>query len=156
MQIRHDEPPVLIWIQTVWYSNDVLKIEMNQQITKKSCKIIQHARLEEPSYVIVLVACMQSYPVGPKCLSHWNEQLNGEGSLARLRMYMLVWAFNACIYIIDTVVDQNRSVMTCYLAPWCHSWLSDQFAFNNSESLNETALPHIKIQCSVNNISGGM
>ena len=46
--------------------------------------------------------------------------------------------------------------MTCYLAQWWHSWLSDQFAYNNSESLNVTALPHIKIQCSVNNISGGM
>ena len=34
--------------------------------------------------------------------------------------------------------------------------VSDQFAYNNSESLNVTALPHIKIQCSVNNILGGM
>ena len=46
--------------------------------------------------------------------------------------------------------------MACYLAPWWHSWPSDQFAYNNSEYLNVTALPHIKIQCSVTNISGGM
>ena len=46
--------------------------------------------------------------------------------------------------------------MACYLAPWLHSWLSDQSAYNNSESLNVTVLLHIKIQCSVTNISGVM
>ena len=48
--------------------------------------------------------------------------------------------------------------MTCYLAPRRHSWLSDQNAYSNSnsESLNIFALPYIKIQCCVTNISGGM
>ena len=46
--------------------------------------------------------------------------------------------------------------MACYLAPWWHSWLSDQTTYVNSESLNVTALPYSKIQCSVTNISGAM
>ena len=49
-----------------------------------------------------------------------------------------------------------RLVIACYLAPWWRSLLLDQIAYNNSESLNVTALPHIKIQCSLTNISRGI
>ena len=126
----------------------------------------QHARLYEPASLCnrTCYMCMQSYPVGSKCLSHWKEQLNGESSLARLRIWLYAYAcLSICrlhIYIWRQSGPESltwvRLVMACYLAPWWHSWLSDQIAYNNSESLNVTVLPHIKIQRIMTNISGGM